>query len=616
MIDKHTLGYQLPLSGLRPGKGSVAEKRRAKQNKKELSFEDSFRSSREAPGRLRSLWLPEGRVSRVRGTSTPAIGRLQNQSTEKYPPAARSGRWPSGRRALRGDNAENSGGIDEPPRRVRERKLKKKIIEEEAPPGLASITSVSTRDFRGQAPEFAVAGGVASEAFCDDSGGLFSFPVATAEGLVDSAASAEGPPQAGGFLNMEPDPKPVFAECFQDIGVGSGTVMSEAGGLKPELSGSEPGLQAFTTPPDRGSGEPAFWHGAVQEGWPAKPSEMKEIGLISADVAAYQAETAENAGSLPMPSLSGKASGDQGGVAAGAFPEPARFQSGAPSQLAGGGSDPAGGLSGAQAALQKGPSGEGAFFGKNTVKNTPPPSRPTETQSHSEAAAFWHKADSGRGLEEDGSAGEGVREAALQKLLPGGESDPFSRSSDKRPGSGIVADSSADRITLDRSALEASRQERRELSDQIRSRVILLNRQGGGVARIDLPNAGQGQATITVQVEGEDVRLSSPGGEDGVRQYLGQDLAPLREALAARKLILSEITSEPREQSQQGASDQQDQQPHRGGGFEPEDRSQASTAEIEKKRASGSWQLPAASLVPPAEKAAEGSGASHIELRI
>ena len=82
--------------------------------------------------------------------------------------------------------------------------------------------------------------------------------------------------------------------------------------------------------------------------------------------------------------------------------------------------------------------------------------------------------------------------------------------------------------------------QRAETIDQIRSRILLLNSNGGGFAKLDIPGSGQGYASLGVQVEGSDVKLKMLSSGDQLQQLLGQDLSSLKESLASQKLILSE----------------------------------------------------------------------------
>lgn len=99
-------------------------------------------------------------------------------------------------------------------------------------------------------------------------------------------------------------------------------------------------------------------------------------------------------------------------------------------------------------------------------------------------------------------------------------------------------------IQADNSMNETSQSQgtdqRAETIDQIRSKILLLNKNGGGFAKLDIPGSGQGYASLGVQVEGSDVKLKMLSSGDQLQQLLGQDLSSLKESLASQKLILSE----------------------------------------------------------------------------
>ncbi|MCB9229911.1 MAG: hypothetical protein H6618_09890 [Deltaproteobacteria bacterium] len=101
------------------------------------------------------------------------------------------------------------------------------------------------------------------------------------------------------------------------------------------------------------------------------------------------------------------------------------------------------------------------------------------------------------------------------------------------------------------------------INHQIRSKVLLLNGQGGGIARIDFPDHEKGQASISVQVEGKDVTLTMLNSDKSLHQFLGDHLAALRESLATQQLTLNDTHPEssrqehPKDMWQQNHTDQQ-----------------------------------------------------------
>ena len=109
---------------------------------------------------------------------------------------------------------------------------------------------------------------------------------------------------------------------------------------------------------------------------------------------------------------------------------------------------------------------------------------------------------------------------------------------------GLKEHSDLQGIQADNSMNEASQSQgtdqRAETIDQIRSKILLLNKNGGGFAKLDIPGSGQGYASLGIQVEGSDVKLKMLSSGDQLQQLLGQDLSSLKESLASQKLILSE----------------------------------------------------------------------------
>ena len=123
-------------------------------------------------------------------------------------------------------------------------------------------------------------------------------------------------------------------------------------------------------------------------------------------------------------------------------------------------------------------------------------------------------------------------------FVPSAASEPLSLES------GLKEPSDLQLIQADNSINEAGQSpdtdQRAETIDQIRSKILLLNKSGGGFAKLDIPNSSQGYASLGIQVEGSDVKLKMLSSGDQLQQLLGQDLSSLKESLASQRLILSE----------------------------------------------------------------------------